>query len=130
MDYRAFWSKSPAAYIKKCFYCQDSTTNADKSNDDEFGFVDGLFEMYKLGEEINKARSEIIAEFIILSYNHKFGSFLLGTHLAFRSSIIEKAILPKKKQLDLQENWSIKNRFQIFDDATRSVKMHLGAEVW
>ena len=107
MDYRAFWSKSPAAYIKKCFYCQDSTTNADKSIDDEeaveVGFVDSLFEMYKLREEINKARSEIIAESIILSYNYKFGSFLLGIHLAFRSSIIAKAILPKKKELDLQK---------------------------
>ena len=30
MDYLAIWSKNPAAYIKKGFYCQDSTTNADK----------------------------------------------------------------------------------------------------
>ena len=107
MDYLAIWSKNPAAYIKKGFYCQDSTTNVDKSNDDEetveVGFVDGLFEMYELREKIHKARSEVIVESIISSYNHKFGSFLLGTHLAFRLSIIEKAILPKKKQLNLQK---------------------------
>ena len=100
MDYLAVWSKNPAAYFKKGFYCQDTTTKADKSMDDEdnveVGFVDGLFEMYKLREEIQKARSEIIAESVISSYNHNFGSFLLGTHLEFRSSIIEKVILPKK----------------------------------
>ena len=59
--------------------------------------------MLKLREEIKKPRSEIIAESVISSYNHKFGSFLLGTHLTFRSSILEKVILPKKKELDQQK---------------------------
>ena len=35
----------------------------------------------------------MIAESIISSYNYKFGSFLLGTHLGFRSSIIASKFL-------------------------------------
>ena len=49
--------------------------------------------MYRLREEIQKARSEMIAESIIWSYNYKFGSFLLGTHLGFRWSIIASKFL-------------------------------------
>ena len=45
------------------------TTKAGKSTEDdkviEVGFVDGLFEMFKLREEIKKARSDIIAESVI-----------------------------------------------------------------
>ena len=40
---------------------------------------------------------------MISSHNHKFGSFLFGTHLNFRSSVIENAILPKKLELDLKK---------------------------
>ena len=54
-------------------------------------------------EEINKARSEIISELVVSSYNHGFGTFLLGTHLNFRSSITEKTIQPKKKELELEK---------------------------
>ena len=59
--------------------------------------------MYKLRKEIRKARSEIIAESVISSYNHKFGSFLFGTRLHFRYSVIENASLPKKLELDLKK---------------------------
>ena len=65
--------------------------------------MDGLFEMYKLREEIRKARSEIISESVISSYNHKFGSFLFGTHLNLTSLVIENMILPKKLELDLKK---------------------------
>ena len=110
--YLAVWSKNPAAYLKKKNYCQDSTTKTDKSIDDEENIevvlVDGLFEMFKLREEMKRARSEIIAESVILSYNHKFVSLFWGTHLAFRSSIIEKVILPKRVGFS-KENRSIKN---------------------
>ena len=58
--------------------------------------------MYKLREEIRKARAEIISESVMSSYNHKFGSFLFGTHLHFRSTFIENAIRPKKLELDLK----------------------------
>ena len=59
MSYLAIWSKNPAAYIKKGFYYQDSTTTKKSIEDDETiegGFVDGLFEMFKLREEIKKAK--------------------------------------------------------------------------
>ena len=66
MDYLAVWSKTPTAYIQKGYYNQDSTTRTEKeSSDDDYievGFVDGFFEMYKLREDIRKARSEIISE--------------------------------------------------------------------
>ena len=58
MDYLAVWSKNPAAYIQKGYYDQDPTTRKEKEtrNDEtiEVGFVDGLFEMYKLRDEIRK----------------------------------------------------------------------------
>ena len=64
IDYLVVWSKNPAVYIQKGYYDQDSNTRKEKesSNEEtiEVGFVDGLFEMYKLREEIRKARSEII----------------------------------------------------------------------
>ena len=86
MDYLAVWSKNSAANLKQGFHCKDSTTTAENFVDDEenieVGFVDGLFEMFRLREEIKTARSEIIAESVISSYTHKFGSVLLETHLA------------------------------------------------
>ena len=70
MEYLAVWSKNPAVYIQKGYYDQDSTTRQEKESSDEeaieVGFVDGLFEMYKLREETRKARSEIISEDVIL----------------------------------------------------------------
>ena len=52
MDYLAVWSKNPAAYIQKGYCNQDSTTRTEKASSDddniEVGFVDGLFEMYKI----------------------------------------------------------------------------------
>ena len=52
LDYLAVWYKNPAAYLKQGFYCQDSTTTAENFVDDEenieVGFVDGLFEMFKI----------------------------------------------------------------------------------
>ena len=99
MNHLATWSKNTAAYIQKGSYTQDSTTSTERksSNEEaiEVGFVDGLFEMYKLREEIRKARAEIISESVMSSYNHKFGSFLFGTHLHFRSTIIERQFFRK-----------------------------------
>ena len=60
--------------------------------------------MCKLIEEVRIARAEIISESVMSSYNHKFGSFLFGTHLHFRSTIIENAILPKKLELDMKRH--------------------------
>ena len=98
--------EKPSCLHPKGYYDQDSTTRKEKESSDEaieVGFVDGLFEIYKLRDEIRKARSEIIAESVISSFNHKFGSFLFGTHLNFRSSVIENSILPKKLELDLKK---------------------------
>ena len=90
MNYLVIWSKNTAAYIQKGFYIQDSTRSTERksSNEEaiEVGFADGLFEMYKLREEIRKARAEIISESVMSSYNHKFGSFLFGTHLHLQLS--------------------------------------------
>ena len=111
MEYLAVWSKNPAVYILEGYYDQDSNKRKVKesSNEEaiEVGFVDGLLEMYKLRDEIRKARSEIISESVMSSYNHKFGSFLFGTHLHLRSSTIENAILPKKLELDLKKKWKL-----------------------
>ena len=77
MNYLATWSKNTSAYIQKGFYTQDSTTSTERksSNEEaiEVGFVDGLFEMYKLREEIRKARAENRScHLIITSLDHFF----------------------------------------------------------
>ena len=43
------------------------------------GFVDGLFEMYKLRESIAKARAELLSESVISSYTHRIGFFFSET---------------------------------------------------
>ena len=62
-------------------------TKSNEAEEDEVGFVDGLFEMYKFGAE--EARAEIITESVMLSYNDKFATFFFGTHMAYISSLIE-----------------------------------------
>ena len=64
------------------------------------GFVDGLFEMYKLRCDIAKARAELLADSAVSSYNHKFGTFIFGDHIDYRSSWIESLIEPKRLELD------------------------------
>ena len=65
----------------------------------EVGFIDGLFEMYKLGKEIGEANSGLIASSAISTYNHKFGTFIFGNHIDYRSSWIESLIEPKRVEL-------------------------------
>ena len=57
---------------------------------------------------------------MISSYTNKFGSFHLGTHINFRSTVIENAILPKKVELDLKkkmETSRIAYEFLIMENA-------------
>ena len=78
-----------AAYFKKTFAAQDDTESIKLQNEEEeieVGFVDGLFEMYKLRSDIAKARAELMAEGAF--YNHKFGTFIFGNHIGYKSSLI------------------------------------------
>ena len=89
------WSRNPKAYVKKVLHAQDEATHALKSddieeNEIELGFVDGLFELYKLRCDIEKARAEIMATKILSGYRHSFGAFLFNSFICFRSSTIEK----------------------------------------
>ena len=56
--------------------------------------------MYKLSKEIAKAKSELIAESAISTYNHQFGYFIFGNHIAYISSLIKSLIGPKRLELD------------------------------
>ena len=49
----------------------------------ELGFVDGLFELYKLRCDIEKARSETVATKVRSGYCHRFGSFLFNSFICF-----------------------------------------------
>ena len=60
LEFLAAWSKNTAAYFKKTFAAQDDTESIKLQNEEEeieVGFVDGLFEMYKLQTDITKARA-------------------------------------------------------------------------
>ena len=76
MEFLVGWSKNPIAYAKvnqKAQY-QDEATSALKSNKQnkveqiELGFLDGLFEMYKLRKDIAMARAEIISTSSLQGY--------------------------------------------------------------
>ena len=54
----------------------------------EVGFVDSLFEMYKLRELIAKAYEEILSKEMMNSYNHSFGTGLYTSIITFRSTTI------------------------------------------
>ena len=105
LDYLVGWSRYPKAYVKKLLYAQDEATHALKSDDKEedeieLGFVDGLFELYKLRGDIEKARQEIMATKMLSGYRHSFGSFLFNSFICFRSSTIENLIKEEKRELN------------------------------
>ena len=66
MQFLVAWSRNQKAYVKKALLAQDEATYGFKSDDKvedaiELGFVDGLFELYKLRCEIETARADIMA---------------------------------------------------------------------
>jgi len=67
----------------------------------EVGFVDGLFEMYKLREAIAKAKAEILSNDLTSSYT--FGTALFTSNITFRSSTIENIIMDKRIELDKEK---------------------------
>ena len=77
------------------------------------GFVDGLFDMYKLRELIAKTKAEIVADGITDSYKHKFGTHLFANNITFRSTRIEYLLLDKKLELDKQKK--IEGSLLIYD---------------
>ena len=93
LEFLVGWSRNLKAYVKKNVQAQDDATHALKSDERdedeiELGFVDGLFELYKLRCDIEKARAEIMATSTLSNYRHSFGSFLFNSFICFRSSTI------------------------------------------
>ena len=65
LEFLAAWSKNPAAYFKKTLAAQDETQlikQADEEEEIEVGFVDCLFEIFKLHCDIAKARAQLLAD--------------------------------------------------------------------
>ena len=88
-------------------------------------FVDGFFEMYKIGGEIATAGAELMAESAVSSYNHKFGTLIFGNHIDYRSIWIESLIESKRMELDSrQKNGSITHCLRFFDSSTCNFEMH------
>ena len=69
----------------------------------EVGFVDGLFEMYKLRKLIAKTKEEILSDGLISSYKHRFRTNLFPSNITFRPSTIEKLVMDKILELDRQK---------------------------
>ena len=57
----------------------------DKQTSKEVGFVDGLFEMYKLRELIALTKAKIISEGVTSMYKHKFGTNLFTSNIKRKS---------------------------------------------
>ena len=51
----------------------------------EVGFIDGLFELYKLRELIAKTKEEIISNDLLSTYKHRFGTSLFISNVTFKS---------------------------------------------
>ena len=104
LDVLVGWYRNPKAYVKQILNAQDEATRALKSDDKEekeieLGFVDGLFELYKVRCDIEKARAEIMATRMLSGYGHSFRSFLFNSFICFTSSTIENLIDVKRREL-------------------------------
>ena len=95
----------------------------------ELGFVDGLFELYKLRCDIEKARSEIKATKMLSGYYHSFGSFLFNSFICFRSSTIKNLIDEKRKELNELKKIEASRIACVFLILQHN-KMCPGTEIW
>ena len=50
---------------------------SDENKPIDVGFVDGLFELYKLRGKIAKARAQLLSTSVLSGYPHKFGTFFI-----------------------------------------------------
>ena len=47
----------------------------------EVSFANGLFELFRVREQISKSRAENLSNGLISSYNHRFGTFLFNSYI-------------------------------------------------
>ena len=100
--------KKSGSIFQKTFAAQDETTSlkqADEEEEVEVGFVDGLFEMYKLRCDIAKARAELLEDSARFTYNHI-------THQTKKTGVGQN-----------QKDGSVTYCLRIFDSATRNKEM-------
>ena len=98
MEYLKEFLKNKKAYNKQTLHEVDVTTGSDIKGDFEeveVGFIDSLFEIYKVRELILKAKEEILSNEMISSCNHRFGTSLFASTITFICSTIESSILTK-----------------------------------
>ena len=106
MSYLKEFSRNDKAYNKQTNKEVEVSTKAylrGDFEDIEVGFVDGLFEMYKLRELIAKTKADIISDGTASSYKHKFGTNLFMNNITFRSARIESIVVDKMLELDKQK---------------------------
>ena len=113
LNFQQLRKKKPVAYFKKIFAALgDGSNKANEDEEVEVGFVGGLFELYKLRK--TKAKSELIANSAISTYNHQFGTFIFRNHIDYRSSLIESLIEPKDWNWIKQKEWKLQLLLMIF----------------
>ena len=49
--------------------------------------------MYKLRKEIAKAKSQLIADAAISTYNHKIGTFIFRNHIDYKTKRMEASVI-------------------------------------
>ena len=106
MNYLKDFSRNKMAYDKQTMQQVEVTTKEylrGNYEELEVGFVDGLFELYKLRELIAKTKGEILSEGLTTTYKHKFGTSLFTSNITFRSTLIENIVLEKRLELDRQK---------------------------
>ena len=97
MEYLKEFSENKKVYDKQTYEVDVTASNYIKRDYEEMevGFVDDLFELYKLRELILKSNEEILSNRMISSFNHRFGTSLFTSNIMFRSSTIESIIMGK-----------------------------------
>ena len=77
--------------------------------------------MYKLRQQIQKARSDIIPTHMISSHYHRFGTFTFDSHVSFSFAYTEKMFEPKTEELDRNK--------KIVHCPANSIEIYFGAEI-
>ena len=97
------FSRNKKAYDKQTVQEVDATTREYMQEDYEeleVGFVDDLFELYKLRERITKKKEEIISNGLLATYKHRCGTSLCTSTITYRSSTIENIVVDKRLEGD------------------------------
>ena len=107
LDFQVSWSRNPQANVKKIINAQDDAARALKSDEKqekeiELGFVDGLFQLYKLKDVTSKKPDQKLGlQKFYLAIVTDLDHFSFNSFICFRFSTIEDLTDEKEKSFNM-----------------------------